>query len=109
MTDREIDKAIDVLRDVLTSTRSLSRRAFLKRLSNAAAGSALLATLERALTTTAHAETPVTTIGWGGAWQDAMETAFFKPWTAKSGTQVQYIAPYNFNKVRAMDQAKQQE
>lgn len=98
-----------MLQDVLTSTRGLSRRAFLQRLSNAAAGSALLATFERALTNTAHAETPVTTIGWGGAWQDAMETAFFKPWTKNSNIPVQYITPYDFSKLMAMHKAGQQQ
>ena len=109
MTDRELDKAIDVLRNVLTSTRCLSRRAFLQHLSSAAAGSALLGTFARALTNTAHAETPVTTIGWGGAWQDAMETAFFKPWTRNNGIPVQYITPYDFSKLMAMHKAGQQQ
>jgi putative spermidine/putrescine transport system substrate-binding protein len=109
MTDREIDKAIDVLRNVLTSTRTLSRRAFLQHLSRAATGSALLGTFARALTNTAHAESPVTTIGWGGAWQDAMETAFFKPWTKNSGIPVQYITPYDFSKLMAMHKAGQQQ
>src|SRR5215468_8855868 len=109
MTDREIDTAIAVLRHVLTSTRGLSRRAFLKHLSHAAAGSTLLGALTRALTNAAHAETPVTTIGWGGAWQDAMETAFFKPWTKNSSIPVQYITPYDFSKLMAMHKAGQQQ
>jgi len=38
-----------------------------------------------------------------------MEKAFFDPWTKKSGVPVRYVSPYNFAKLRAMDQAQQQQ
>jgi putative spermidine/putrescine transport system substrate-binding protein len=111
MADRETQFALATLRQVLEETKHLDRRDFLRRMAQVAAGSALLGSSFEMLAghSASAAEKPVTTLGWGGAWQEAMETAFFRPWTQKSGTPVQYIAPYDFNKIRAMDQAKQQQ
>lgn len=111
MADQETEIALATLRRVLEETRHLDRRAFLRRLGQAAAGSALLGSFAGVITRQAAAaeQKPVTTLGWGGAWQTAMESAFFKPWTAKTGIPIRYIAPYDFNKVRAMDMAKQQQ
>jgi len=109
MADKDMDQALATLRRVLEETRGLDRRAFLTHLSRAAAGSALLMSFSGLLARGAQAANPVTTIGWGGAWQAAMESAFFKPWTQKTEIPVQYITPYDFAKVRAMQQAGQQQ
>jgi len=111
MTDKETQYALETLRRVLDETRNLDRRAFLRGLGQAAAGSAILTSFAGMLSggDAAAATKPVTTLGWGGAWQEAMESAFFKPWTAKSGVPVQYVTPYDFSKIRAMDQAHQQQ
>jgi len=111
MTDRETQHALETLRRVLEQTRNLDRRAFLRRLGQAAAGSAILTSFAGTLSRggAAGESKPVTTLGWGGAWQNAMESAFFKPWTEKSGIPVQYVTPYDFSKIMAMDKAHQQQ
>jgi putative spermidine/putrescine transport system substrate-binding protein len=111
MSDHETRLALDMLRHILNETRHLDRRAFLKRLGQAAAGSAVLGSFTEMMLggRAAAAEKPVTTQGWGGAWQQAMEKAFFAPWTQQSGIPVQYVTPYDFAKIRAMDQANQQQ
>ena len=91
MADKETEFALETLRQVLEETRHLDRRSFLRRLGQITAGSALLSSSLEMLTGNAAlaAEKPVTTLGWGGAWQEAMETAFFRPWTQKTGVPVQ--------------------
>jgi putative spermidine/putrescine transport system substrate-binding protein len=111
MPNRETEAALETLRQVLHETRHLDRRSFLQTLGQAAAGSALLTAFAGMMPgqSAEAADLPVTTLGWGGAWQNAMQSAYFTPWTAKTGIPVQYITPYDFNKVRAMDQANQQQ
>ena len=109
-TDDERDQGLSTLRRVLEETRGMSRRTFLQRLAAASAGSAFLGTLGSALGGRASAQGhPVTTIGWGGAWQDACYKAYFDPFTKKTGIPVKYVAPYDFAKVRAMHQAGRME
>ncbi|QEW23477.1 hypothetical protein LA6_005714 (plasmid) [Paracoccaceae bacterium] len=47
---------------------------------------------------------PVTTMGWGGEWDDRIAAACYMPFTEKSGTPVQVI-PYSTPKVLAMHEA----
>jgi len=111
MTDKETEFSLETLRGVLHETRNMDRRSFLTRLGQAAAGSALLGSFAELMVNhpAFAAGKPVTTLGWGGAWQEAMEKCFFNPWTEKTGIPIQYITPYDFSKIRAMDQAKQQQ
>src|ERR1700746_1215850 len=109
-TDDERDHALGMLRRILEETRGMSRRSFLERLGAAAAGSAVLGAFGSALGARAEAQPkPVTTIGWGGVWQDACNKAYFDPFTKKTGIPVKYVAPYDFAKVRAMHQAGRME
>jgi len=109
-TDKERDHELGVLRRILVETKGLSRREFIERLGAAAAGSAVLGALGSTLGGRAEAQQkPVTTIGWGGAWQEACNKAYFDPFTKKTGIPVKYIAPYDFAKVRAMHQAGRME
>ncbi|MCS0497462.1 ABC transporter substrate-binding protein [Ancylobacter mangrovi] len=89
----------------------MDRRAFLTRLGAAAAGSALLSTFTSVLSSTAAkaAEEPVTVMGWGGPWKDAIMKALADPFSEKSGIPVRYVSPYDYSKLLAMDQAKQQQ
>jgi putative spermidine/putrescine transport system substrate-binding protein len=103
----DVDEACRRLRDVLIETRGLDRRGFLRALSRAAAGSALLSPLG-ALAARA-AEQPVTYFTYGGAWKQAIAQAFFDPFTQKTGIPVQYQEPYTFAKLRAMHEAKAQQ
>lgn len=99
----EQERAILTLRRVLDETKGMDRRGFLNHLGRAAAGSALLTTLSGVLANSASAAgDPVTTIGWGGAWKDALDEAYHFPFTAKTGVDVNYITPYSFAKVVAM-------
>src|SRR5215472_6556136 len=109
-TDKERDHELGVLRRILVETKGLSRREFIERLGAAAAGSAVLGALGSTLAGRVEAQGhPVTTIGWGGAWQDACYKAYFDPFTKKTGIPVKYVAPYDFAKVRAMHQAGRME
>jgi len=109
-TNDDRDHGLSTLRRVLAETRGMSRRVFLERLAAVSAGSAFLGTLGSALGGRASAQGhPVTTIGWGGAWQDACYKAYFDPFTKKTGIPVKYVAPYDFAKVRAMHQAGRME
>ena len=109
--DKDTQLALCQLGRVLEETRGMDRRAFLGRLGQMAAGSALLTTFARLLGTgrATAAEKPVTTMGWGGAWKEAMFKAYFTPWTKKTGIPVRYVTPYSFSKVRAMHEAGHQE
>jgi putative spermidine/putrescine transport system substrate-binding protein len=110
MADDHVDEDCARLRDVLIATRELPRRDFLRGLSGAAAGSALLAPLAAIASRAAHAaEQPVTYFTYGGAWKQAIAGAFFEPFTKKTGIPVQYQEPYNFAKLRAMHEAKAQQ
>src|SRR5206468_11246542 len=94
----------------LIATRELPRRDFLRALSGAAAGSALLAPLAAIASRAAQAaEQPVTYFTYGGAWKQAIAGAFFDPFTKKTGIPVQYLEPYAFAKLRAMHEAKAQQ
>ena len=76
----------------------------------AAAGSALLAPLAAITARAAQAaEPPVTYFTYGGAWKQAIATAFFEPFSNKTGIPVQYQEPYTFAKLRAMHEAKAQQ
>jgi len=109
-TADEREHGLRMLRRILEETRGMPRRAFLERLGAATAGSAVLGALAPALGGRADAQIkPVTTIGWGGAWQDACYKAYFDPFTKKTGLPVKYVAPYDFAKVRAMHQAGRME
>src|SRR4051794_39875678 len=108
--DASIDEACARLRDVLEQTRGLGRRDFLRVLAGAAAGSALLSPLVAIAARTAQAaEPPVTYFTYGGAWKQAIASAFFDPFTKKTGIPVQYQEPYAFAKLRAMHEAKAQQ
>ncbi len=100
----EQDKAARILRSVLAGTRGLSRRDFLSSLGRAAAGSALLGTFHGMLTGQAAAAEAVTTMGWGGEWDERIAEAYYTPYTEKSGAAVKVI-PYSTPKVLAMHEA----
>ena len=103
----DIGRACAVLREVLEETRGLNRRAFVRALGKAAAGSALLSPLS---TLAARAdEKPVTYFTYGGAWKNAIQKAFAEPFTKKTGIPVQYQEPYNFGKLLAMHKAHAQQ
>jgi len=108
-TDEQVELGLRTLRQVLHETRGMSRRAFLTRLGQAAAAVPLVDVLAWGLHR-AHAQVqPVTTMGWGGAWKDACQKAYFDPFTKKTGIPVKYVAPYEFAKVRAMHEANRME
>jgi len=107
MTDDSVDEACACLRKALIETRGLDRREFLQALTKATAGSVLLAPLAAvASRTTQAAEQPVTYFTYGGAWKQAIASAFFDPFTKSTGIPVQYQEPYIFAKLRAMHEAK---
>jgi len=108
--DERVEEACARLRDLLTQTRGLGRREFLRALARTAAGSALLAPLASlACRAVEAAESPVTYFTYGGAWKQAIAAAFFDPFTKKTGIPVQYQEPYTFAKLRAMHEAKAQQ
>jgi putative spermidine/putrescine transport system substrate-binding protein len=108
--NESIDDACARLRDLLEETRGLERRDFLRALSAAAAGSALLAPLAALASRTARAaERPVTYFSYGGAWKQAIMGAFAEPFTKKTGIPVQFQEPYSFAKLRAMHEARAQQ
>ncbi len=108
-TDGQVELGLRALRQALHETRGMSRRAFLTRLGQAAAAVPVVDVLAGGLHR-AHAQVqPVTTMGWGGAWKDACQKAYFDPFTKKTGIPVKYVAPYEFAKVRAMHEANRME
>ncbi len=109
MRTDDVDAGLATLRRVLDETRGMGRRQFLQRLGVAAATTPLIGTLLGRTPGAGAAEPPVSTIGWGGAWKDAQFKAYFDPFTKKTGIPVRYIAPYEFAKVRAMQQAGRME
>jgi putative spermidine/putrescine transport system substrate-binding protein len=111
MRDRETEEAVVILRKVLEETRGTDRRTFLASLAAAAAGSALLSSFSQSLGIAAAgaAEAPVTIMGWGGPWKDAIMKVFSAPFSEKSGVPVQYVSPYDYSKLMSMDQARQQQ
>jgi putative spermidine/putrescine transport system substrate-binding protein len=107
--DDEIERGLRALRTVLHETRGLSRRAFLTRLGQAAAASPLVGVLTGSVQRVDADAGSIATMGWGGAWKDACQKAYFDPFTKKTGTAVKYVAPYEFAKVRAMQEAGRME
>jgi putative spermidine/putrescine transport system substrate-binding protein len=108
--DDDVEVACARLRDVLLATRHLGRRDFLRALASAAASSALLAPLAALASRPAAAQQqPVTYFTYGGAWKQAINGAFFEPFTKKTGIPVQFQEPYSFAKLRAMHEAKAQQ
>jgi len=112
MKDNEVEESIEILREVLIETKGMDRRAFLARLGAVAAATPVLTSFAglAGVPGAANAATDrVTTIGWGGAWKDAFDKAYFDPFTANTGTQIQYISPYSFPKLQAMHDASDQQ
>jgi putative spermidine/putrescine transport system substrate-binding protein len=108
--DKTVDDACARLREVLIETRGLGRRDFLRALTKAAAGSALLSPLAAIAPDLAKAaEPPVTYFTYGGAWKKAIMGAFGEAFTKKTGMPVQYQEPYSFAKLRAMHEARAQQ
>jgi putative spermidine/putrescine transport system substrate-binding protein len=105
--ESDIGRACAVLREVLEETRGLDRRAFVRALGKAAAGSALLSPLSTLAASSD--EKPVTYFTYGGAWKNAIQKAFAEPFTKKTGIPVQYQEPYNFGKLLAMHKAHAQQ
>lgn len=106
--EKEQNRAAGILRKVLEETRGMNRRAFLSNLGKAAASSALLTTFHGMLSGHAAAAEPVTTMGWGGEWDERIAEAYYKPYTEKSGSEVKII-PYSTPKVLAMHEAGKME
>lgn len=94
----------------------MDRRAFLSRLAAAgglaAAGhlfggglSQFTSNLSGSGTASAQQRNQVIYLGWGGAWQRAMTTAYFEPFTRQTKVPVTYATPYEFARVKAMQDA----
>jgi putative spermidine/putrescine transport system substrate-binding protein len=96
----EVEESCARLRDVLAETRGLGRRAFIKALAGAFAGTAFLPGLGMA------ADLPVTAFVFGGVWKKAAMKAFGEPFTQKTGIAMASQDPYTFAKLRAMHEAK---
>ncbi len=113
MRDRgkpDVEDACARLRELLTQTRGVGRRDFLRALGTAGAGTALLSPLAALASRAAQAaERPVTYFSYGGAWKQAIMGAFAEPFTKKTGIPVQFQEPYSFAKLRAMHEAKAQQ
>jgi putative spermidine/putrescine transport system substrate-binding protein len=107
--DREKERALRLLGEILQETRGLDRRAFIKRLGHVTAGSALLGSFFGMATRAGAQARTLTTMNWGGAFQEAMIAAFFGPFEKNSGVKTNYLTPYNFAKLVAAHQAKNQE
>jgi putative spermidine/putrescine transport system substrate-binding protein len=109
--DREsIDGACLRLRQVLEQTRSLGRRDFIKALAAASSQSALISAIGGLSASAARAaEAPVTALIFGGTWKRAAISAYFDPFTAKTGIPTKLQEPYSFARVRAMHEAKAQQ
>jgi putative spermidine/putrescine transport system substrate-binding protein len=104
----EQEMAAATLRQVLDETKGFSRRDFLGALGKVAAGSALLTAFHGLLAGDAQATEAVTTMGWGGEWDERIAAAYFTPFTEKSGAAVKVI-PYSTSKVLAMHEANTME
>jgi putative spermidine/putrescine transport system substrate-binding protein len=107
--DDSVERMCAGLRQLLSETGHLDRRDFIAALGRTAAGSALMAAFAGMVPREAQAADPVTIMSFGGTYKTAMLEAFCKPFTAKTGTPVQYQEPYNFAKIRTMHQAKAQQ
>ncbi|MBJ3777863.1 ABC transporter substrate-binding protein [Acuticoccus mangrovi] len=105
----EVERSLDILRNVLHETRGMDRRGFLKVLGKAAVATPLVAGVHSMAMSTARASGPITTMGYGGSWQDAMQKAYLDPWSEKTGESYNYVTPMQFARVIAMDQAKRQQ
>jgi len=100
----ETEAAASELRELLRASEGLSRRAFLARLTQAAAGSSLLSLVaSRALGSASGAT--LTTMGWGGEWDRRINESYYQPYSDRSGTPIRVI-PYDTAKVLAMHQAR---
>ena len=108
-SDVDLEAGLLTLRQVLHETRGMSRRAFLTRLGGAAATVPMIGTLLGDIRRAEAQAQAITTMGWGGAWKDASQKAYFDPFTKKTGMTVKYVAPYEFAKVRAMHEAGRME
>lgn len=109
-TDDEQDKALSTLREILDETHDLDRRAFMRRLTQAAASSAALGVFAGVLgARAAAAATPVTYMGWGGAWEESQKKAYYEPWTKLTGIPVKYVSPMSLPKLKAMQEAGKME
>lgn len=108
-SDVELEVGLLTLRQVLHETRGMSRRAFLTRLGSAAATVPMIGALMGGIRRAEAQAQAITTMGWGGAWKDAQQKAYFDPFTKKTGMTVKYVAPYEFAKVRAMHEAGRME
>src|SRR5579871_2514990 len=100
----DAEAAAAQLRELLLETAGLSRRAFLTRLTQAAAGSTLLS-LVAARALSAASGAVLTTMGYGGEWDDRIAKSYYLPYTARSGSPIRTI-PYDAAKVLAMHQAR---
>ncbi|HYB70234.1 MAG TPA: ABC transporter substrate-binding protein [Candidatus Bathyarchaeia archaeon] len=107
--DEDVEVGLRKLRTLLHETRGLSRRAFLARLGQAAAAAPILGVLTGHVHRASADAQSIATMGWGGAWKDACQKAYFDPFTKKTGVPVKYVAPYEFGKVRAMHEAGRME
>jgi putative spermidine/putrescine transport system substrate-binding protein len=95
----DAETAARELREMLRETEQLGRRAFLARLTQAAAGSSLLSML---LGRAAAGARPVlTTMGWGGEWDVRINQSYYQPYAERSGTPIRVIS-YDAAKVLAM-------
>jgi putative spermidine/putrescine transport system substrate-binding protein len=108
-SDVEIEAGLHTLRQVLRETRGMGRRAFLTRLGQAAVAAPMIGALTGGIRRAGADPQSIATMGWGGAWKDACQKAYFDPFTKKTGLAVKYIAPYEFAKVRAMQEAGRME
>jgi putative spermidine/putrescine transport system substrate-binding protein len=98
-SDCELEAACLRLREILLETRALGRRAFVKALVGAFAGTGV------SILPTEAAKLPVTIFGFGGEWKKAVLKSFGEPFTHKTGVAVAYQEPYSFAKLRAMHEA----
>jgi putative spermidine/putrescine transport system substrate-binding protein len=102
--DADAETAALRLRELLLETQRCDRRAFVSRLLQTAAGSSLLSLVaERSLG--AASGVVLTTMGYGGEWDQRIGESYYRPYTARSGTAIRTI-PYDAAKVLAMHQAR---
>jgi putative spermidine/putrescine transport system substrate-binding protein len=99
-----IEETCARLREALSGTRGLDRRALIKALGGAAGISALPG-FSPMMESAGAAPMPVTAFVFGGDWEKAAAKAFGEPFTKKTGIPVTYQAPYLFAKLRAMHEA----
>jgi putative spermidine/putrescine transport system substrate-binding protein len=106
---REQEAALSTLGEILDETRGRDRRVFLKRLGQVAAGSALLTSFSGVISSVRAQARTITTMNWGGSFQEAMVAAFFGPFEKNTGVKTNYLTPYNFAKLVAAHRARAQE